>query len=265
MVNQDRESYQCLNIDRPILAGGDRFLVAAAHVGREVLGSFVATAPAEWHLESSETESDAELAATHQPLDHPMLDVYSPQDLKMILLRRVAPKVMSSRYNFSHVVNELTTKRKATKGRHHSKALHRPGKSNEDLLNDISTQAGERADSGRITCEAITEGYDPVLGNFLALLPKSGLVQRLILGRQAEAGFDYLEELNPRIARGANPSVPIVPFASIPHGISGRQYERLIEGLTSSEILPVSLVMGGVDIYNNSTVPRQNTLLSAED
>lgn len=265
MVNPDRESYQCFNVDRPILAGGDRFLVAAAHVGREVLGLFAATAPAEWHLQDEQVEGSARLVATHNPLDHPVLDVYSPQDLKMVLMRRVAPKIMSARYNFSHLVGELTTRRKPAGSRSRGKVSHRPGKNTEDLLDDISTQAGERADNARILCETVTEGHDPVLGNFLALLPKSGTGQRLILGKQAEMAFDQVEALNPRIARGANPSIPMVPFASIPHDISRRQYERLIEGITSSEILPVSLVMGAVDIYNNSTVPRQNTFLTAED
>jgi hypothetical protein len=257
MAEQDRETYKYLQIDRPILAGGDRFLASVEEIGRRAIGSAFTAGLTETHLDIS--DESLELVTTSRPIEQPRLDVYSPHDLKTVLLRRVASNKMGARYNFNHQAASLTARRKSGTARSKGLPTVRPGKSAQDLLDDISTQEGLQAGNTRIKCDRITEGYDPILGSFVALIPKSG-PERFVLTKQARMAFSLLEGLSPRIAHGANPTIPVVPFASLPPDVGMKQHERLMDAINGSDLLPVSLVMGGIDIYTNSTVPRQNSL-----
>ena len=256
MAEHDRETYKYLQIDRPILAGGDRLLASVEDIGRRALGLSVATALAETHLAVDDDSID--MVTTMKPLTQPKLDVYGPHDLKAVLLRRVASSRMDSRYNFNYQAASLSAKKRAgnvkpPKGM----SSQAPGKNAPEALDDISTQAGIDAKNTRIKCDRITGGYDPILGRFIALVPKSG-PESFVLMQQAERAHKLLDELSPRIANGANPSLPVIPFASLPPDIGAKQYERLMDTINGAEILPVALVMGGVAVYTNETVPRQN-------
>lgn len=255
MAVQDRETYKYLQIDRPILAGGDRLLAAIGKIGERVLGLSIATSLTETHLDIDEDKID--LRTIHQPVSRSRLDVYSPHDLKVVLLRRVASNRMGNRYNFNYQAASLTAKRKTGSSRTRGVPSQRSGKNAQDALNNLSTEQGLPAGNTRIKFDRVTEGFDPILGQFVALIPRGGR-ERFVLMAQAKKAYEELDELSPRIANGANPAIPIVPFASLPHGISPKQHERLMDEINNSAILPVSLVMGGVDIYTNSTVARQN-------
>jgi hypothetical protein len=256
MAEQDRETYKYLQIDRPVLAGGDRFLAAVDEIGRRALGMVAATALAETHLSVDEELID--LATTLKPLAQPKLDVYGPHDLKAVLLRRVATSRMDTRYNFNYQAASLTARRRAGNIKPPKGIGSRgPGKNAPEILDDISAKAGIDAKNTRIKCDRIAGGYDPILGRFIALVPKSGS-ESFVLMQQAEAAHKLLDDLSPRIANGANPTLPVVPFASLPPDMEARQYERLMSTINGSEILPVSLVMGGVAVYSNETVARQN-------
>jgi len=262
MADQDRETYKYLQIDRPILAGGDRLLAAVEDIGRRALGLAVGTALSETHLAVDDESID--MVTTMKPLAQPKLDVYGPHDLKAVLLRRVASSKMA-RYNFNYQAASLTAKKRAgnvkpPKG----VSLLAPGKNAPEALDELSTQVGIDSKNTRFKCDRITGGYDPILGRFIALVPRSG-PESFILMQQAERAHKLLDDLSPRIANGANPTLPVIPFASLPPDIGPRQYGRLMDMINGSEILPVSLVMGGVAVYTNETVARQNGHQLLED
>lgn len=264
MISPDRESYNVLQVDRPIISGADAFLARVADIGERVMGSIAATSLPELVLLGSENEVEhlqhGEPTTTLRTLQKSRIDVFSETDLKMILLRRVVPTDMSSSYKFNHKAARFEETRSPSPKKRSQKSLQIKGKSITQEMDAISAKHGLDPKDTGLLCDSITTINDPQWGLGLALTPKTGSKASRVLAEQEHRAFKFLKEQSPKSAYDSNPWMPSIPFVSLPDDIEDAEFERFSDMITDpdSKILPVRVVMGGVAAYSPRVMGKRS-------
>lgn len=242
----NRESFNYLQIDRQVLSGADQFLPKVSEIGREVLGLISAGSKSDFHVVADEASGEINALNQHTPLFESRLNVFSADDLKMILLRRAAPREMQGRTNFSYQASRFEAK--PSKGSQAKKSSDR----NKTFIQHLDEMSGGIS---HVYCDSAEVVEDPIWGSTLVLSPKVSR-ERFILHKQAGRTLDFLKGNSPKMAYAASPWRPVVPFATIPEGIDKWEVEEdLLDRINT--LLPVRLVMGGVQAYSNAVAVRK--------
>src|SRR5581483_1736221 len=249
MITPSPEDYGFVQVERPVIQGGREFLVRAALVGRQVLGTEIVASVTEFGI--SEVDESEALVEPEYQVKGIARDVMrvgeGNNDLRMVLLHRGTPAELASRCNFGYHGGLLAARRRVVRGQivpgESERGKHIiPGLTTE--LNKISRDEERDPHYLPIVCDRISILDEPGKDLVLGLLPIEQQVGTLILHKQAKAAFSRLAAQSRRLAYPAAPSTISIPFARIPGNIRGRQYERLIEGIQAH--LPHTFTLGGI-------------------
>lgn len=249
MITPSPESFEYLQVERPVIGGGGEFLARATRVGRQVLGEKIIASMTEFGIE--EVVNDGQLLEpVHQVtgLAGDVMRIGERNDLRMILLHRGAPAELKTRLSFGYHLGLLSARRRTVRGRINPDQPKRgkhilPGLTSE--LDQISSNHGENPKYMPINFDRVTILDEPGTDLVLGLLPMEQQVGTLVLHQQAQHAFGRLTTQSKRMAYPVSPGLVTIPFARIPGDIEGRQYKRLIEGL--GRHLPHMFILGGID------------------
>lgn len=258
MTQSNHEGYRYLQVYRPVTNRPQEFLSSIALLGLRLFGEQPSTSIKESGMDFTQSTEGGlrviEPATNLTTVNQPVLDIYRPSDLRLLLLRRTVSTLMGGRYNLNSQAAHFTASQpkefRPKSGRMYTKGPKNPVRSD---FHDISRSYGENPNSLVVTFDHIQEIQDRGFGRELALEAKVGSVSSDILFEESEYCTGIIEDLAPRTANPSSPITPVVPFMKVPERqLNGNAKERFLDLIYDKElkILPVVLVLG--EMWANS-------------
>lgn len=254
MVSGTPEEYSCLQVERPIVSGSAEFLGKVAHIALKVFGEEPITSVSETRIHTEERDDGSielgELETRAVTIHTPRSIIYSPDDLRLVLLRKYVPVEMSSKYNFNHKVFLFNQDNRGPVQKRRGKT-QRQKETIREAIDTISTDHDVPALNTPIHFDRIQDIFDLGGQKELALLPSVGKPASTVVLKQAVACSDKLVEISPSAMNPQGPEIPFVPFMRLPLDVTDRKLEQFMDEVNSQPtLLPVRLVMGGVRAKN---------------
>ncbi len=222
-----REASDVFEISRPVISGAEEFLDRVLHHGEEVFGF----------------EQNPTLVTVGDkivPLKKPCLTVYQPDELKVTVFERRAPRTMNYAPKFHYAAGKFMHKSRALSYGLEVAGLPydiNPEEQREPLLRFSSVQPNN--DFG-------VRG----VGHELALSPDITPVTLMMID-QSRLCFRALSGISRRIMQPGS-SLPInVPFARVPEMVRGTDLAEFMKRITRE--LPLILTLGAIrnpDVIN---------------
>ncbi len=242
MAFSERSSYISLQVERPVNNPPAQFISKVAFHGARVFGTEPSAGITELGFEAYETtEHEVELLEPVSRLvtiRRPVLEVYSADSLRLILLRRVVPTHLQHKYNFNHYAGRFTALPPSKiRDRGYADKTTIRGRI-DSICSDSNLDPGDT----RVGFDRLQSVNSLGFGAELALIPKISCLGGIAVNDQVMKSEEELARLSNKVAYPSSSSIAFVPFMRIPDGISARQFDRFVTD--TQEHLPLFLHLG---------------------